>query len=202
MRPTIVLCGKRRCGKDTVAEYLASRHGFVNMKIAARLKEVTKVLFGLDDAHVEGALKDEVHPGLRVAPRALLQWLGTDVMQFQLQNVLPDVGRRFWITDLVRRMREKRGLEGAQPIVVSDARFMHEVDCLREAFPDMVLIRIVRDDFHSPSGHVSETEVDSVMPDHVISNSGTLSDLHQRVEMLMERLCRENNHPRADEQQR
>ena len=96
MRASVVaICGTRGSGKDSVAAILSQEAGFVNHKLARPLKDAMRGLFSLDAAHVDGELKDVVHPAWGVTPRVLMQWFGTEVMQHELVKVVPSVGRRF-----------------------------------------------------------------------------------------------------------
>ena len=42
----IALTGKKGCGKDTIANYLVEKYGFINYGFADPIKEVGKILFG------------------------------------------------------------------------------------------------------------------------------------------------------------
>jgi hypothetical protein len=184
----VTLCGPRRCGKDTVADHLATEHTFTNVKVAGKLKDTVKSLFGLTDDEVEGSVKDAIHPRLGVSPRRLLQWLGTDVMQYAVQDVLPGVGRNFWIDGLVQEIQQKHA--GGR-VVISDVRFQHEVDALRRAFPDMLLVRIVRDTTPNSDTetdqHTSEVEAASLTSDTVLYNSGSVNELRREATKLITR---------------
>lgn len=175
MRASVVaICGTRGSGKDSVAAILSQEAGFVNHKLARPLKDAMRGLFSLDAAHVDGELKDVVHPAWGVTPRVLMQWFGTEVMQHELVKVVPSVGRRFWADRLVDSLTQ----EDAKA-VVTDMRFQHELDALREAFGDrLVAIRVER---FRRSGdvdsHESETASATLAVDLVVQNDGTLDRL-------------------------
>jgi hypothetical protein len=218
----IALCGVRGAGKDAIADVLCREAGFVNLKFAAPLKQALRDLFGLDEAHVDGHLKDVVHPRWGVSPRLLMQWFGTDVMQHGLARVAPAVGRAFWADKLRRRLAclargmdldvdvaeaaacapgeeaaPKLPLPQPQPlppcccVVISDLRFQHELDMLREHFgPMLTAVRVVRPGMDAPDAHESERLVDAVGPiDHTILNDASLEELACRARLLL-RKCR------------
>ena len=70
----VALCGSHGVGKDAIAAVLVREAGFVDAKFARPLKDAIRGLFQLDREHVDGALKDVVHPAWGVTPRALMQW--------------------------------------------------------------------------------------------------------------------------------
>lgn len=186
MRTIVVLVGTRRVGKDTVANHLCERFGFVNMKFAGPVKEAVAALFDLTMDEVEGDAKDEPHPRWGVRPRELLQWFGTDVMREGLARLLPAVGQRFWI----EKLRHRVLTSDAQRIVISDARFADEIECTR-TLPGFQTVVIRLTDGPALAGgaptdaHVSEAGVASLHTDFVVKNDGTLEDLYMRVATIL-----------------
>ncbi len=187
----VALCGRRRAGKDTVAEHLCRAHGFLHVKLSRQLKDGVACFFGFTPEQVDGDEKDEVDPRWGVAPRAALQWLGTDVMQHRIAELLgPGFLRRFWATQLAHSMAAVPGKsdEGCRRFVVSDVRFKHEVDVLRERFGKeaVMCVRITRarhaDAQADADAHSSEVESDAVPCDVEVLNDGLVELLLARVE--------------------
>jgi hypothetical protein len=185
----VALCGVRGAGKDAIAEVLCRRAGYVNVKFAQPMKAIVRHLFDLSEEHVEGGLKDTVHPGLGVSPRVLMQWFGTDVMQHGLAAVAPQVGRTFWshkMRDLLHRVLhphepESQGSEPPRGIVISDMRFQHELDMLREHFGDrLTAVLVLRPSLAPADAHESECNVHRVGPvDLTLVNDGSMAALQQ-----------------------
>lgn len=179
----VALCGGRRCGKDSVAGFLAT-HGYLNVKISQKLKDACGVLFGFTADQLEGDAKDAVDPRWGVTPRALMQFLGTEVMQQQVRAVLPGVGRAFWIDAVAERIRVA---DPAQRFVVSDVRFVHEAVRLRGL--GALVVRVARDpprDGGAVDEHVSEREHREIHADLVLHNNATLRDLFDGVEAAID----------------
>jgi hypothetical protein len=185
------ICGKARVGKDALADHLVSRYGFVRLKFAAPLKRAACHLFGWTEEALEGDDKDQ--PDARyggLAPRQLLQWLGTEVMQHHIQDVLPGIGRTFFAERLVRDIRLAQETQACGAgVVVSDLRFPHEHQCLQRHFGDRyVSVRVCRPSVQQDSSssswrqHVSETEVECVPTSVVVDNTGTKEQLHAAFE--------------------
>lgn len=168
----IGIAGRKRSGKDTIANYLRDRHGYIVRKFAAPLKEALKSLFALSDEQVEGNQKEDADPRWGVSPRQLMQFFGTEVMQHKAQELLPEIQKSFavkrmFIDDLPKKT------------VISDVRFKHEADELKKR--GALLIKVVRGIPNSSNEHPSETEVDNLECDLVIQNNGTLEDLYAQV---------------------
>jgi hypothetical protein len=198
----IALCGRRRCGKDTAAALLLAASGerrgaggsCTRVSFADPLKAVVRELFGLTHEQTDGEAKDA--PDERwggTTPRRMMQFIGTDVMQYTVQGLLPGVGRLFWVH---RALDVIDGIvAGGGRAVVTDLRFHHECAALRARYPDVVVVRITRRDAVRLDGgerapcdtHLSETECDSVDADVEVHNDGTIGDLHGLLEAALQR---------------
>ena len=54
----IGLSGKKRSGKDTVAEYLCAHYGFINYGFGDPIKEIARIMFQFTDEQLYGNQKD------------------------------------------------------------------------------------------------------------------------------------------------
>lgn len=186
----IGITGKARAGKDEAAKYLMGAHGFIRMAFADALKAACREIFGLTDAQLHGDDKDRADLFWGDTPRNILQKVGTECLR---RGYRPDV----WIKALERKVANlpKKLVRGggacgyaAPDVVVSDVRFPNEADAIREWGGKVV--RIMR-----PGGsriftaqHASEVSMDDYQADHVILNDRSLSDLHGRIENMLEAL--------------
>lgn len=88
MKTVVSLCGHAHAGKDAFASTLIEA-GFIHIKFASPLKDAMLCLFPhMDARHVDGELKDVVDPVTGSTPRALLQVIGTDLLQHGLGALL------------------------------------------------------------------------------------------------------------------
>ena len=161
----IGLIGKKGSGKDTTADFLTTRYGFIKRAYADPLKRVCKELFLLEDAQVhDPVLKEKVDPRWGKTPRQMMQWMGTDVVRDEL-------GKDFW----VRHMDMYRRLNPTQDIVVTDVRFQNEADWITKN--GGVLCRVVRpstSSYNNNDQHPSEKELETITSPtqiHVLKNT-------------------------------
>lgn len=185
-RHIIAICGRRRSGKDLVADHLGKHHGFSNCKIADKLKKVCQVLFGFTQEEIEIS-KDDVSIKWGVSPRDAMQFLGTEIMQFEIQKLLPGVKREFWVQSMVADHLDKH-----ERIVISDLRFLHDIECLRRSKHQDTRLTVLRIKRNMPRDaasdtHVSECEVDSMPSDYEIENTGSIDDLLRKVDDFVKR---------------
>jgi len=174
----LAICGKRRAGKNTAATAIrrALEERAEELAFADPIKRCVGDLFGFSERQLDGDLKEA--PDARwdgVTPRRVLQFFGTEMMQFKLQELLPGVGRHFWTRCLIERIR---ALPPGTLAIVTDLRFRHEWEALRAAFGDgAVCVKVVRvvdeaeaGDSTTTSMHPSETDMDGVVADAVAYN--------------------------------
>lgn len=179
----IAICGAKRSGKDVLADYLVRKHGYVHAKFATPLKNVVSQLFEIALDDLESDRKDVVHAFWKTTPRRLMQFIGTDMMQFSIQECIPHVGRSFWAEKLFR------DLGNAGRVVISDLRFSHEVDAIkRYSGGDYRIIRVVRGDSNLVDTHLSETELMEIEAHVSIENNSSIDAFIDAVESFIVRV--------------
>lgn len=184
----IGITGRKGSGKDTVANYLVENHGYTRYGFADPLKKGIQQMFGFTDAQMWGDDKEMIDPFWGVSGREVLQKFGTEVMQFELGNVLPalkDVGRSFWVKRFEQWYNTHNELDLVHNVVTADTRFLHESEKIRE-MGGMVLKVIRGTTLNEFSDHPSEVEMSKIVPDYVIDNTGTLEDLYKNIEFFLQ----------------
>lgn len=171
----ICISGKARHGKDTLAGILAEQledqgHSVLITHFGDLVKYVCEKFFGWDGA------KDE-------KGRTLLQYVGTDVVRTQRPNYWTD-----FIVSVLQLFPNQWDY-----VLVSDCRFPNEVECFVDAGFDTKLVRINRPDFVSDLtpeqlNHPSETAMDAYPADYYVINNGTLDDLYDAGQEVIEHI--------------
>ena len=177
-------------GKDTVADFLVSNHGFTKL--------------GMSDPLIEGALR--MNPYIEYKPgevaydgysphgaylSQLMDWHGyTKTKTFEnarifLQKMGTDFGREMigenvWV-DLARKSIENT--EGN--VVITGIRFPNEVEMVSDIGTSWWVDRRVLAGTATTAAHASETSVGPEAFDRVIYNHGTLSELYRSVDVLL-----------------
>lgn len=177
MHQLIGLHGLARSGKDTAADYLQN-YGFKKYSFADPLKECLKVLFGWNDDHVYGDLKECPDPSFQSmpTPRQMMQLLGTEFIREK-------VDYNFWIKRAEQFCRENYG-----PIVIPDVRFENEADFIIKNGGIVVKIEGGYEgmqQIQGISGHASEAGIPEHYFDRTIVNDGTLDELYTKIQKLV-----------------
>lgn len=123
----IGICGLKRSGKDTLANIISETYNYEHVKISKKLKETCKILFNFTDEQMETDIKEEIDPRLGVSPRRCMQYFGTELMQYQIQDLL-NIGKKFWINSLLNEIDGNN----TKNYVISDLRFLHEYEEIKK----------------------------------------------------------------------
>lgn len=209
----IGLMGQARAGKDTIAEYLAKKHGVVRIGLADPMKRFCKEIFDFSDEQLYGDKRDafdiryprfnKLESGLPVSrknltPRYALQTLGTEWGRDCYENVWIDYGIRV-AKELLHgysRYDVKTGLEitekdtGICPgVAFSDLRFINEFDAVQKAGGLMVRVyRPMLAELGGVSNHASEEQQKGIPDsdfDVIITNDGTLEELYKKIDEMV-----------------
>ena len=96
------LVGKKRCGKDTVADHLVMSHNFIKYSLADPMKRAVQDIFLLSDEQLWGNQKESLDARYNTTARKILQVFGTELFQYDIYNHLPELAqkvppRKIWI---------------------------------------------------------------------------------------------------------
>ena len=166
----IGLTGKARSGKDTVGDYLSKTYGHKTFTMAKPIKEACRVIFGWDDRHLHGDLKEVVDPIYGVTPREAMQKLGTEY------------GRDMINTD-IWAIRTKQEVKNNNLMVLTDLRYDNEAELILSLGGIVVSVdRDSRDIIGGVKGHKSEININENLITDTVKNNGSLVDLYKRID--------------------
>jgi hypothetical protein len=208
----IGVCGFIGSGKDTIADYLVNIHQFRRESFANTLKDACSAVFGWDRTMLEGRTKqarewreqvDEwwsTRLGMAITPRWILQQWGTEVCRRGFHDDI-------WIASLENKLRTSQ-----DDVVISDCRFPNEIKAIRnqggivlrvvrgpepEWYDDAVAVNagpthvawsLSKDRLEKYNVHASETAWVGTEFDCVIDNNGTMDQLYQQINDLLQGL--------------
>jgi hypothetical protein len=180
----IAICGAKRCGKDVISQYIVDKHGYTKIAFADPLKNIVKSIFdfndiqvGIDEINCIGHEKDTIDDKWGISPRQALQFFGTEILQYKIQELLPNINKNFLSNKLCNKIEDDKNY------VISDLRFIHEYERLKELkMFNLFIIRILRSsenmDNNKPSidNHISEKEFLNIPYDIEIVNDSSIEE--------------------------
>jgi len=193
-------------GKDTIADYLITFKGFRRMSYAEPLKDAVSAIFGWDRDLLEGTTKysrewrDTIDPWWaerlnfpNLTPRFVLQQWGTEVGRRAFHDDI-------WIASIENKLRNIK-----DNIVISDCRFPNELRSIKRM--GGITIRVSRGanpiwydaaiqynkgNNHAKNilaeykVHASEYSNVGLDYDHYVDNSGTVDELHRKIDSIID----------------
>jgi dephospho-CoA kinase len=183
----IAICGGKGCGKDTIAHLIEKHYdNFVSLKFASKLKEITQYIFQFTNNQIEHHTeKETIDKRWGITPRQAMQFIGTEMFQFKIQELCPVLERNVWVNALIHEIKQKYY---SKKIVISDFRFLHEYHALKnDPRFHCVCIRIDRNT-KQHDNHSSEQEFEQIPCDYIIDNNGGITHLQKQVFNIMQQL--------------
>lgn len=174
MTQIIGICGKKRHGKNTVAEiavsYLRTRSNLRVRQVAFAdtLRTIASTVYDLSEQEMADENKEKIIPRWGVSLRTILKTFG-------------DAGRSIhsgtWASLAVRN-----GLRHPVPDVlfITDLRYLSEAALICPRVSTRIW-RVVRPGVESDDQHSSETEQEFIRADATILNDGSAEDMKRKV---------------------
>lgn len=181
--PNVIgLGGRLTAGKDVVADYLVKKYGYTKQGmsdvLAAAVYELDPIVQGTGGDETDWRYREAIDEyGYTKAKelfpevRRLLQVFGTEVGR----NMF---GENFWVDRAEDRIHAVDG-----PVVLTGIRYPNELDLIHRLGISWWIDRPGT----GGDSHTSETSVSGVNFDRMVSNNGTIEQLHALVSYMMER---------------
>lgn len=197
-------------GKDTIADYLCTFHGFKRVSFAGSLKDAVAAVFNWDRELLEGTTKSsrewrdtiDVWWSNRLniphlTPRWVLQNWGTEVCRNGFHQDI-------WVASVEHKLQNTK-----DNIVITDCRFQNEIDAIKRAggitcrvergprpewYDDAVNLNrgpsqigwaIAKDKLRQLNVHASEYSSVGLDYDFYIDNNSNIDDLHKQINSIV-----------------
>jgi hypothetical protein len=165
-----IISGKARSGKSTVSELIKKYYENIGLKTIILAYGRYIKMYAKDVSDWDGS--DETKP------RELLQFLGTEVIRHKID-------KDFFVKRIVDDINIYSNFMDVA--IISDARFVDEIEYPKNHFKDSVTINILKTNLNTDltdkeQVHLSETSLDEYNKyDYVIYNDGTIEELEEKI---------------------
>ena len=172
----IILAGKIKSGKDTIANMIKEKTEKENKKaiiiqFSSYIKEYAKKILDWDGRE-------------ETKPRKFLQDLGQDVRE--------NINKLFFINRVIDDIKVYS--KYVDTIIISDTRLPDEIDYIKKSYPSSIAINVIRNDNgltlpNSEKEHYTEIALNDYKNyDFIIDNNGSLEDLDKCIDNLLENI--------------
>lgn len=190
----IGIYGHAGVGKDTVAGYIHGMYERVwGEAFALPLKKAVSKAFGIPEEWFHDRdIKELIHPIWGTSPRIIAQFVGTEMFRNLVSQIVPDIGKDFWIRRLEGKLNgvllldDEGEYDDGDTIIITDVRFQNEINWLEDVGGK--LIHLTRNGFDGAvgiPGHGSENPVALSSDTFRIINDGTLEELYASIDAFI-----------------
>lgn len=169
-----LLVGKAESGKDLLGSYMKTKYDFKGdsaciLHITTPLYEYARNYFSWNG-------------DMREKPREFLQEMGIEVIRNTLHKDTFLVDRLCEDVDILKHY--------FSTFIITDGRLVSEFNLLRERFPDIKIIHVIRDNYDNKlsekeRGHITETDMENYTNyDYVIKNT-TKEEMFEEADKIM-----------------
>lgn len=194
-RTIIALSAYKGSGKDTVADHLVSRYGFMRISFAAKLKDMVAEIYNIDRVSLDSQV-------LKEQPLYQYPVISTDATTSTMHHLLrAELSSGFWTPRAlcilegsmkravhsnywVRNAVAEIGSSYSGRFVITDMRYKSEADTVRMLYPETEIFRIRRFDT-SPTTDPSERDMDDYSFDKYLKNTGTKEELYEQIDSII-----------------
>ena len=179
----IGLSGKKGSGKDTCADYLVEKYHFIKISFADTLKDVCQLIFQLSPDQLYGDKKELVDERWGVSPRLIMQFVGTGLFRNQMSQLIPGIGKEFWIKVLQEKIKKLLIGNPYANIIIPDCRFINEITFVKNM--GGTVFRVNRES-NSNDSHESENETDNYSDyNGILNNNKSKEELYAELIKLI-----------------
>jgi len=191
MKKIYAVTGRARSGKDTVADYIAFKLNCNKYALATPLKDLVCSMLNISMEQLDKYKNEkwELSAEESIDFNDVDIVCGIDSLNVSFRSILQKCGDEmkafFGIDCFMKKLHMKMLEEQNDCSVISDVRLLEEQKWLA-ANTNPVFIKIVRDtEDDKDSGHRTESEVDSLGYDILISNNGTIDELYEKIDKII-----------------
>lgn len=188
----IGITGRKYSGKDTLATMFNMHFNFVTYAFADPIKEAAKAIFLFDNGQLYTVRKDEIDERWGIKPRDVFQHLGTEWAQYSFPEAFPyfkeKISRNLWTTRFKIWYEKEIKKNSLTKVVVTDVRFKHEHETIKEL--NGYIVKIERPDLDECDFHESETTIDSLDYDYLVINDSSIGKLQDEAFKIFDNICR------------
>lgn len=182
----IGVCGLKRSGKDTFADYIIKNNNYIKYAFADPLKEACRHIFLFNDEQLYGEEKEDYDKRWETTPRKIYQQVGTEIFRQYFPKLFPEnknvMNNNFWVYRFKLWYEEELKKNPDLKVIISDIRFQNESDIISELGGSVIKIKR---ESKTTDTHSSENGINKIKSDYTIINNSTLENYYHKIDSIM-----------------
>jgi|SaaInlStandDraft_1057018.scaffolds.fasta_scaffold175378_2 dephospho-CoA kinase len=180
------LTGKKGSGKDTFADYIVKKYGFIKLAFADQLRNILKVTFNWTDEHFNRENKEKECKEWKITPREAMQVMGTEVLRELFNNKINTTIKNNKYSYHIKCIHNMIIKLKGKNIIISDIRFQDEIEYIKSM--DGLIIAINKNVNNNKfSNHKSENQ-NLKKIDFEMENDNSLDSFFENIDTLIKHL--------------
>ena len=192
MACVIGVMGQIGSGKDTSTDYIVEKYKYKKYAFATPGKNML-IALGVPKKSVFGTQEEkmEIMEGFGVSGRHMMQTVLTHLRE-NMGDIVPDIdlgpSGNIWLKAFQVYVDNLEKKYKSPKVITSDVRFLDEANAVKDL--GGVIIKVIRDTDteEKVAQHVSETSGNEIVPDYTIDNNGTLDELYEKLDAIVEEI--------------
>ena len=185
------IIGNKFVGKTTVANYLVSKHNFIEKPFSECVKTICKTLFYLSDEQLHDPILKETPDNrwYNITPRQMMQFIGTDLLRNNFHKLMPELDKGIFVRNLEIWYENAIKENPKIKVLISDVRNQNEVDFIKKY--GGIIIKLIRPNIILNDMHESETKINDVERfdiNHTIINDTDIDNLYQQFDSYLDKI--------------
>ena len=183
MKTVYCIIGKKRAGKDTIADYICKKKGCKKYALAKPLKDLVCNIFGITMEQLDLYKNEdwELYADRQDGPPRSDDFTGINFRSI-LQRTGDSMKTFFGLDCYMKKFHA--WMLNEDIAVISDVRLREEQKWLM-THTSPIFIKVVRRASQVSDTHHTETETETLGFDILIENNGTLEDLYTKIDKVV-----------------
>jgi hypothetical protein len=139
-RPNIIALTGPKSSHNTrecITKHLVKQYSYTRLDFNDPVKIIMKELFNYSDQQMSSEKLDWKH---NITPKQAFEFISSNVMQYKIQELIPECDRRFLAQHLVARMQSMQTLAAMKRFVISDLQYYHEYEEIARYDPFIIRV--------------------------------------------------------------
>ena len=171
--------GAPRSGKDSICNYILSKLPLLRYGPSVQVKRATAAMFDIPEEYLyDDTMKDRHNEFWDMSYRKMAQLVGNESSR-------KIFGDDFWMRHVEKYLQDELPAD-KQGIILADIRYQNEAKWVKMRKGILIFVTRKNKPTASNESHEAERGLDPKLADIIIENDGTLDELYEKVQKVLD----------------